>query len=172
MFDTGEFRSLEPLGFPLYSISDLGEVMNNDTWTAKTHFKNQHGLRFVTLYQGSHRMSRQVSALVAETFIRGMYPLEWKTLIYLDGDIDNVKASNLAYRPRSYALRYNKTIRSVDRSQWEFAHTAIDWDGGELQFDNVVDSAMHFGILMDEILKSLETGRSPVFAPNVSFHIE
>lgn len=171
MFDTGEFRSLEPLGFPLYSVSDLGEVMNNNVWIAKAHMKNQHGYNFVSLYQGSRRMSRQVSALVAETFLRGMYPLEWDTIIHLDGDLDNCKASNLAYRPRSYAIRYNRAIRTADRSRWHLEHTAIDWDGNELYFDNVVDSATHFGILMEEVLKALDTGDSPVFAPNVAFQI-
>lgn len=171
MFDTGEFRSLEPLGFPLYSVSDLGEVMNNNVWIAKAHMKNQHGYNFVSLYQGSRRMSRQVSALVAETFLRGMYPLEWDTIIHLDGDLDNCKASNLAYRPRSYAIRYNRAIRTADRSKWRLEHTAIDWDGNELYFDNVVDSATHFGILMEEVLKALDTGESPVFAPNVAFQI-
>lgn len=171
MFDTGEFRSLEPLGFPLYSVSDLGEVMNNNVWIAKAHMKNQHGYNFVSLYQGSRRMSRQVSALVAETFLRGMYPLEWDTIIHLDGDLDNCKASNLAYRPRSYAIRYNRAIRTADRSQWHLEHTAVDWDGNELYFDNVVDSATHFGILMEEVLKALDTGDSPVFAPNVAFQI-
>lgn len=171
MFDTGEFRSLEPLGFPLYSVSDLGEVMNNNVWIAKAHMKNQHGYNFVSLYQGSRRMSRQVSALVAETFLRGMYPLEWDTIIHLDGDLDNCKASNLAYRPRSYAIRYNRAIRTADRSQWHLEHTAVDWDGNELYFDNVVDSATHFGILMEEVLKALDTGESPVFAPNVAFQI-
>lgn len=171
MFDTGEFRSLEPLGFPLYSVSDLGEVMNNNVWIAKAHMKNQHGYNFVSLYQGSRRMSRQVSALVAETFLRGMYPLEWDTIIHLDGDLDNCKASNLAYRPRSYAIRYNRAIRTADRSQWHLEHTAVDWDGNELYFDNVVDSATRFGILMEEVLKALDTGESPVFAPNVAFQI-
>lgn len=171
MFDAGEFRSLEPLGFPLYSVSDFGEVMNNNTWIAKTRVKNQHGYSFVSLYQGSRRLSRQVSVLVAETFIRDMYPLEWDTLIHRDGDLDNCKASNLAYRPRSYAIRYNRAIRTVDRSKWYLEHTAIDWDGTELHFDNVVDSATHFGILMEEVLKALDTGESPVFAPNVAFQI-
>lgn len=171
MFDAGEYRSLEPLGFPLYSISDFGEVMNNNTWIAKARVKNQHGYNFVTLYQGPRRLSRQVAVLVAETFLRGMYPLEWKTLIYLDGDLDNCKASNLAYRPRSYALRYNRSIRTVDRSKWHLEHTAIDWDGVELRFDNVVDSAMHFGILIEDVLKALDTGESPVFAPDVGFKI-
>lgn len=171
MFDTGEYRSLEPLGFPLYSVSDLGEVVNNNTWITKSYLKNQHGYKFVSLYQGSRRMSRQVSVLVAETFIRGMYPLEWNTLIYLDGDLDNCKASNLAYRPRSYALRYNRAIRTVDRSKWHLEHTAIDWDGVELRFDNVADSAAHFGILIEDVLKALDTGESPVFAPDVGFKI-
>lgn len=171
MFDTGEFRSLEPLGFPLYSVSDLGEVMNNNTWIAKSYLRNQHGYSFVSLYQGPRRMSRQVSVLVAETFIRDMYPLEWDTIIHLDGDLSNLKASNLAYRPRSYAIRYNRAIRTVDRSKWHLEHTAIDWDGVELHFDNVVDSATHFGILMEEVLKALDTGESPVFAPNVTFQI-
>lgn len=171
MFDTGEYRSLEPLGFPLYSVSDLGEVVNNNTWITKSYLKNQNGYKFVSLYQGPRRLSRQVSVLVAETFIRGMYPLEWKTLIYLDGDLDNCKASNLAYRPRSYALRYNQAIRTVNRSKWHFEHTAIDWDGVELRFDNVVDSAMHFGILIEDVLKALDTGESPVFAPDVGFKI-
>lgn len=171
MFDNGEFRSLEPLGFPLYSVSDFGEVMNNNTWITKTRVKNQHGYNFVTLYQGPRRLSRQVSVLVAETFLRGMYPLEWKTLIYLDGDLDNCKASNLAYRPRPYALRYNRAIRTVDRSQWHLEHTAIDWNGVELHFDNVVDSAAHFGILTEDVLKALDTGGSPVFAPNVTFQM-
>ena len=171
MSDTGEYRSLEPLGFPLYSVSDLGEVVNNNTWTTKAYLKNQNGYKFVSLYQGPRRVSRQVAVLVAETFIRGMYPLEWNTLIYLDGDLDNCKASNLAYRPRSYALRYNRAIRTVDRSKWHLDHTAIDWDGVELRFDNVVDSAAHFGILIEDVLKALETGESPVFAPNVGFKI-
>lgn len=171
MFDTGEYRSLEPLGFPLYSVSDLGAVVNNDTWNAKAYLRNQHGYSFVSLYRGSRRMSRQVSVLVAETFIRDMYPLEWDTIIHLDGDLGNLKASNLAYRPRSYAIRYNRAIRTVDRSKWHLEHTAIDWDGVELHFDNVVDSATHFGILMEEVLKALDTGESPVFAPGVAFQI-
>ena len=171
MSDTGEYRSLEPLGLPRDSVSDLGEVVNNNTWTTKAYLKNQNGYKFVSLYQGPRRVSRQVAVLVAETFIRGMYPLEWNTLISLDGDLDNCKASNLAYRPRSYALRYNRAIRTVDRSKWHLDHTAIDWDGVELRFDNVVDSAAHFGILIEDVLKALETGESPVFAPNVGFKI-
>lgn len=171
MIDTGEFRSLEPLGFPLYSVNDLGDVVKNDTWTTKAHCKNQHGCVFVSLYQGSRRVTRQVSVLVGETFIRGVYPKEWDTIIYRDGDLENVRASNLSYRPRSYALRYNQAIRTADLTKWHLEHTAIDWDGVELHFDNVVDSAAYFGILMGDVIRALDTGESPVFAPNVDFQI-
>ena len=167
--ETGVYESLGPLGFPDYAVNDYGDVVRVDSQREKISSRNQYGVPFVTLYRGTQRKVRQVSALVGATFIRDDYPEDWNTLILLDGDKTNVRVSNLEYRPRSYAIRYNQAIRESNPRDWILEHYAVDWDGTEYTFRNVLESAQFFGVLPGEIVSAIRNRRSPTFAPGVEF---
>lgn len=84
--------------FPLYEVSDKGEVRNIETSTVlKPNTARRGGHRFVVLSQGSEdsRKNRYVHSLVLETFV-GPRP-EGLVCRHLDGDPNNNELSNLAY---------------------------------------------------------------------------
>src|SRR5688500_4813032 len=92
--------------FPIYEISDSGEIYNTRTRQYMRTSKTTFGHTKITLtdFDGS-RHTRSVALLVAEVFVR---PPNFMcdTLIVLDGDFSNLRASNLAWRPDGFAWKY------------------------------------------------------------------
>lgn len=55
--------------FPQYSVSNKGEVVNNETNKILSPWKNSHGYLQVSLYKNGKKYNKQIHRLVAEAFI-------------------------------------------------------------------------------------------------------
>lgn len=148
-------------GFPSYGVSEAGEVVNlmrGGRAMGVNH--NQYGHPYVVLSDPYTRLprARHIGKLVAETYLEK--PDEhFDTVIYLDYNKDNCHVTNLAWRPRWFAIDYNRQYKY----DWGTTYPVRNVDTGEI-FANIKDAAKAYGLLEAEIHAKVDTGRpvSPI----------
>lgn len=147
------FKSLDIIDCSNYSVSDRGEVLHQATGRLKKPSVNQYGTYFVNLTDdfGKQR-SFPIANIVAKAFIEPENS-NHNTVIFKDGDRSNYHADNLAYRTRSYAIRYNKYFASGDWVASEIlCHIeSEDRDGNIHRFDTLHSAAIFHGVLPADI---------------------
>lgn len=101
--------------FPQYAVSNFGEFVNMRTDRDVNPSRNQMGHAKVTLVSERQQYTRSVAQLVAQAFVpRNEEDVHFDTPIHLDGDLMNCMADNLMWRPRWYAIRYQKQFQFED----------------------------------------------------------
>lgn len=164
--NTTEWKPLDVIDCSNYMVSSQGEVLHQTSGRLKEPSLNQYGTYFVNLTDdfGKQR-SFPVASLVAYAFL-GMSGLQpgHNTLIYKDGNRENYTLDNLAYRTRSYAIRYNKYFASGDRfeANARFPLESEDRDGHIQHFDTLLEAAVYHGVLPEDIVISMHHER-PVY---------
>ena len=149
-------------GFPNYEINNFGMVQNIRTGRIMAQTKTFTGHLKVNLFDGQFQSTRSVHRLVAEAFVERPGPESGSlapcdTVIALDGDIANVEASNLAWRPRSVAWRYTAQFRETIPGAWHLLKVRnIDT---RARYDSIVEAGIGDGVLWAEIWSSINTGR-------------
>ena len=143
-------------GFPSYGVSEEGEVVNlmRGNRAMKVHH-NQYGHPYVVLTEPFTKMprARHVGKLVAEAYIPK--PDEhFDTVIYLDYNKDNCHVSNLAWRPRWFAIEYNRQ----HKYNWGGAYPVTEEKTGEF-FPSIKEAATAYGLLESEIYSKLDSGQ-------------
>lgn len=135
--------------FPGYSISEEGEVRNDETERILLRTKNQRGILVVGLMKEGKQYKRSVALLVAKAFLPPPTPESFDTVIHLDGDRTNVHESNLVWRPRWFAVRYHKQFEpGAPRG---FEQSIQDTKTGII-YKTSWEAATQFGLIDREIL--------------------
>lgn len=147
--------------FPDYQISNLGRVYN----IRADHFMrtsvNNHGHVKISLkeqYQ-SIRHTRSVAGLVAEAFVDPPNDL-CDAVIILDGNFENLRASNLEWRPRWYAWKYTRQLKA-----WQpiyYRNLPVKNITTENLYNSIVEAGMREGLLFEDIWRSTYT-RANIF---------
>jgi len=96
--------------FPRYEVSDRGRVRNTDTERIMRVKINQYGVVGVGLMRDGEQHHRSLPLLVAKAFIPNDKP-PFDTPINLDGNRHNNEVENLAWRPRWFAIQYNRQFQ-------------------------------------------------------------
>lgn len=94
--------------FPEYLISEYGQVMNNWTQRIMTARPNRQGFMMVGLVKNGRQYTRAVAGLVAEAYLPPRRNPAYNSLIHLNGDRSDCRASNLMWRPRWFAIKYHQ----------------------------------------------------------------
>lgn len=167
-----EFRNLEPIGYPNYSVSENGDVRNEsrDRIVKPTH--NQKGYRYIQLYDGTgRRTNMSVGRVVAEMFVANERPGFWTYVIHKDYDLNNCNYTNLEWRSRQYAMRYHKQNRLAHTKMYAQPIMATDIRDSylPLRFGSVADAAEHYGLLHTEILMSAHNQETTNIYPWLQF---
>jgi hypothetical protein len=115
--DPSEEIWLEIPCFSRYSISDFGRVRNNTTDRVLIQNINQQGNVSVCLSQSGKQHRRCVAGLVAEAFVPNPKGYPFDTPVHCDGDKTNNQAENLIYRPRWFALEFQKQFSYLSQSR-------------------------------------------------------
>lgn len=151
--------------FSNYEISNLGRVGNISTnYIMRTSLTN-HGHVKITLKSdwSNERFTRSVARMVAESFIDKP---NWMCdqVIILDGDFSNVIMDNLAWRPRWYAWKYTRQLKTEQPLHYKNlpVHNIIT----DVYYNSIVEAGIREGLLFDDIWRSTYTG-VPLF-PNGS----
>lgn len=139
-----EWRAIE--GFPGYSVSNLGNIRNDETGKTLALQRNQQGIVHVGLVVEMVQYRRTVSRLVAGAFHKPLRPT-FDTPIHLNGNRSNNAASNLTWRPRWFAVKYKQQFVNGERG---FIVPIVETKTGE-EFENSWAAARAFGLLDKDI---------------------
>lgn len=147
------YREIED--FPGYSVGDDGTVVNEYGRPIKPSI-TQRGASKITLYRGGVSFTKSVSLLVANAHVYNDWDPEiFDTPIHLDNDLRNNRADNLAWRPRWFAIKYQKQY--WDENYRTSRAKVENVDTGET-FVGMVEVCQRYGILWVDVFKSCTTG--------------
>jgi hypothetical protein len=137
--------------FTNYSISDLGRVRAEKSGRILALSQNQYGVVQVGLLNHGVQYHRSVALLVAKAFLPK--PKEaFDTPINLDGDRNNNQLSNLEWRPRWFAIKYNQQFKR--RFLYPIVHPIEDIKTGEI-IEGSFEAAKRYGLLEAELVYSI-----------------
>lgn len=137
--------------FPDYSVNRLGQVCRNTSGRILANKVNQYGVVYVGLMRNNKQHQRSVALLVATTFIpRPFGPMD--TPINKNGDRWDNRVENLVWRPRWYAVLYNRQFRKPYDNP--IALPIVDLETGE-QYDNSWECAVQNGLLERDVVLSI-----------------
>lgn len=152
--------------FPNYSIDCEGTVYNLLNGRIRRASMTREGAMKVTLYHDGLPYTRSLPLLVAKAFLWNDHnPEIFDTPIHLDNDLSHNHVKNLAWRPRWFAVKYQKQYWNVE---FRNAKTMIQDTETGLLYDTYIEPCQAFGILYMDIIESCNRGKD-VFPTNKSF---
>lgn len=155
-----EWASLESLGFPGYSISNMGEVRRDQTGRTLKLSANQYGVVRVGLMrrEDARQITMSVPRLVAIMFVQGR-SVTFDTPINLNGNREDNRAENIVWRPRHFAVKFTHQFETLPEPL--FTSKIYDVETTK-QYENSREVATENGLLEEDIMKSVVNG-SPCF---------
>lgn len=148
---------VEIFGFSDYAVSNLGRIFNRRTERLMSTSRTNHGHVKITLAMDGtrRRFTKSVGVLVADAFVPAPNILS-DTLVLLDGDLGNVAASNLAWRPRGFAWKYAHQLKVPQPIYYQ--NLAVFNSVRNVEYVSIVHAGMHEGLLFDDIWRSTYSG--------------
>jgi hypothetical protein len=138
-------------GFPGYSINPLGQVSKDSTGRLLVSRYNQYGVPYVGLMREWQQCSRSLPRLVARAFLPRPSDI-FDTPIQIDGDRSNCRMDNLMWRPRWYAVQYN---RQFDDRYDHPINSPVRAINERERFPNSLVAACRYGLLEREVVLSI-----------------
>jgi hypothetical protein len=137
--------------FPNYEVSSYGNVRNIVSNRLMALNMNQYGVVFVGVFHQGEQHKKSVPLLVANAFIPRKYPA-YDTPINVDGDRWNNSITNLMWRPRWFAVKYNRQFRVPYEHHIPFP--IEDIKTGEISIDSF-ECARLYGLLEKDVVLSI-----------------
>jgi hypothetical protein len=139
-------------GFHGYSVSNLGQVRNDDTGRVLTVLRNPHGTCYVGMVKGGKQYRRSLPQLVGNAFVPNVSGREdFNKLIHRDNDRSNNRADNLMWRPHWFAVKY---LIQAKNGPWGSNFPVIEIRKQEI-YQNSWDAALAFGLLERDLVMSI-----------------
>jgi hypothetical protein len=147
--------------FSGYSVNPLGQVRNDSTGRLLNIRINQYGVAYICPMRNGHQVCRSLPLLIASTFIPQPNDI-FDTPINKDGDRSNCHVDNLAWRPRWYAVFYNRQFE--ERYENPINAPVRNVETGQ-EFSDSFSAACFYGILEREVVLSIfnNTIAFPIF---------
>lgn len=152
-----EWREID--GFPRYMISSEGRIFNKISNRYMSASVNNYGHPKISLLTPNSRKDRSVALLVAKAFVEPPNHL-CDRIIYLNGDLTDYRAENLAWRPRGFAWNYSRQLKR-EQPAWVRNLPVVN-TMTNVKYQNIIEAGMAEGLLFDHIWHSTYTG-APVF---------
>lgn len=154
--------------FPNYEVDQFGQIYNSRTHSVMRTSSTNHGHTKVTLtaHDGT-RHTRSVAVIVAVAFVDPPNPL-CDNVVVLDGNLENVAAINLAWRPRWFAWKYARQLRL--EQPIHFRNLRVANMTMNVEYPCIVDAGMFEGLLFADIWRSTYMG-SAVYPHGHRFEI-
>jgi hypothetical protein len=143
--------------FPTYLISDLGNIFNlYADHMMRTSFNN-HGHVKITLtdHITGERYDRSVRKLVAEVHVPKPNNLCDEAML-LDGDLTNLRADNIVWRPRWFVWKYSRQLKEIQPPHYFNLKVKNIVRG--FMYTSIIDAGKIEGLLFDDIWKSTYDG--------------
>jgi hypothetical protein len=137
--------------FENYSVSDWGRVRSEKSGRILALSQNQFDVVYVGLVRDGKQYHRSVPLLVANAFIPRQFE-PYDTPINLSGDRWNNSVSNLVWRPRWFAIKYNQQFKFP--YEYPIIYPIEDIKTGEVSQDSF-DCARRYGLLEKDLVLSI-----------------
>lgn len=137
--------------FPGYSVSNHGRIRTDRSGRILALSENQYGLLQVGLMRDGEQRHRSVPLLVAKAFIQQPTG-PFDTPINLNGDRHNNRVDNLAWRPRWFAIKYNKQFKYPYPNP--IMRPLVDVKTEEIS-ENSTECALRYGLLEQDLVLSV-----------------
>lgn len=138
--------------FPMYEISDQGRIYNSRTQRYMETSQTNHGHTKISLMDpNGERRTRSVPLMVAAAFVEVPNHM-CDHLVVLNGDLLDVAASNLAWRPRWFAWKYTRQLKIPQPIHYHNLHVLNI--NTNVEYSSIVDAGMTEGLLFDNIWAS------------------
>lgn len=139
--------------FPGYSVSDTGLIRSDMSGRILAESENQYGLVCIGMVRDGVQYHRSVPLLVAKAFLtRHRVHGAFDTPINLDGNRHNNNVWNLAWRPRWFAVKYNRQF--VHPYHNPINALIEDVETGEVN-NNSFECAIRYGLLEEDLVLSI-----------------
>lgn len=141
--------------FPEYVVTDFGEIFSEHHEGPLRLSFNTVGVLMVGLYQEGRLYRRSVAKIVAEAFVDvGDVLPEDQILapIHLNGDRADCRADNLAWRTRSFAVRYHKEMTHDVYGAWDAPILEL---GTGRVYNHPREVAAEYGALQSSVVRSV-----------------
>lgn len=152
--------------FPGYSVSDHGQIRNDRTDLILSLSENQQGLSMVGLVRDGKQFHRSVALLVVKAFVENTYEA-FDTPINLDGNRGNNHVDNLVWRPRWFAVQYNRQFRVI--GAYHINQPIRDVETGKVYPTSFLAATEH-GLLEIDIVLSI-ANNTVVWPTHQRFHV-
>jgi hypothetical protein len=136
--------------FPTYEITNYGRVINTYSGREMSLSPTLYGDLTVGMMKDRVQHRRSVKVLVARAFVEGETDA-FNTPILLDGDRENLQASNIVWRPRWFAWEYTRQFHFTH--DWFFDQPVIDITTNTV-YESIFVAATTHGNLCKEIRMS------------------
>lgn len=150
-----------------YSVNPLGQVRNDATGRLLHIRLNREGVPYVGMMREYRQVTRSLPRLVAEAFLPATNPI-FDTPVNIDGDRTNCAAENLMWRPRWYAVLYNRQFR-VERYEHPIDAPVVALETEET-FPDSLAAACRYGLLEREVVLSV-LNRTPTWPTYQTFEL-
>jgi hypothetical protein len=156
-------------GFSRYEISCFGQVYRRDkdimmsiSYTMTGHAK----ISLLSDYDGL-RYTKGVAQMVAEAFVEP--PTGFCThVVMLDGNLENIVADNLIWRPAWFAWRYTHQLKVLQPNHFKNLMVR-EVDSGKV-YNSIIEAGMTEGLLFDDIWRSTYSG-ARIYPHGVKFEV-
>lgn len=166
MISTGRWQVIPE--FPIYIIDEYGQIFNTMTHEQMRTSQTNHGHGKISLMAPDKtRHTRSVAVLVAEAFVEPP-TLLCDTVVILDGNLDNIVASNLVWRPKGFAWNYVRQLKTPQ--PLHFTNLRVTNVVDNVEYMSIVQAGMIEGLLFVDIWRSTYSG-SRVFPYGAIFEI-
>lgn len=136
--------------FPMYSVSNRGLIVNNETGRILRLCTNNRGIVYVGLLRKGIQYKRSVTLLVANAFLPHPASPAFDTPIHLDGDRTNNRYFNLTWRPMWFARKYHVQFPLSPSVGVPIQELVT----GE-EFSSSFQATVKYGLLDNDILRSV-----------------
>lgn len=134
-----------------YDVSNFGQVRSRKSGRIMRLSMNQYGCVCVGMMKDGEQKHRSVALLVAKAFLTHRYAA-FDTPINLDGDRWNNHVDNLEWRPRWFAIKYNRQFK--EPYAWPINRPIEDVATQEVS-ENSLECAIKYGLLEEDVVMSI-----------------
>lgn len=138
--------------FPDYVITPEGNVFVKETGNIRKPSLTQNGQVKIILFRDGKRYTKSLALLVARAWLHNdRNPEIYDTPIHLDNDLTNNHVDNLAWRPRWFAIKYQKQYWT---NNYRYSTVAVqDVQTGEI-FNTLLEVCQRYGYLYMDVIRS------------------
>lgn len=153
------WKDLADIGYHAYEVSDQGRIRNKRTGRVLRFTTMPNGVLKVGLIPEKGELPRTIT--IAPTVAHAFLPIageNFNTVININGDRSDCRVENLAWRPRWFAIKFN---RQLNNPRALVETNLIDIDSGRLYVDSR-DLATSHGLLETDVILSC-VNHKPMF---------